>query len=465
MAGAVAELTKQLDDQLAAVAADSAGPPGRRHARTLDSAPRRAGALGAARPTSSARRSRRSTWRSPRTGPWSRRTRRRSKRSGRPHRRRRARRHDTSARGRAGWRSGAGVAEGETSGTRWQVGAEAVPLHLRGRGAVPGEGPDPGRGERCWPRTATAEVEVWPDWATTITTVDPRLDVAVEGVPPAQATPSPSPDASPAGTPAPTPGRSRAAGELRRRHPRRSRDPTPGGGPRHAPGRTRRRRGRRGTGAPACPRWPAGARVTADAEALARIAAANGIDELIIGLPLDMSGSEGAKAADAREWATRRRATDGPARPSARRTTLQPRGRIARRHRPAAAGQEGRPDRTGARPTGRASIARRPQSSSRTSFGRASQGRPASASGCRTGRPHRRTHDDPRWGGAPRRREHGRTAADGAADRYVGASSKPARPSPAPDAARRGAGRDVSGVRDGPAAAATGGIGGHVADS
>lgn len=43
--------------------------------------------------------------------------------------------------------------------------------------------------------------------------------------------------------------------------------------------------------------------VTADADALARIAAANGIDELIVGLPLDMSGSEGEMAKAAREWA------------------------------------------------------------------------------------------------------------------------------------------------------------------
>ena len=42
----------------------------------------------------------------------------------------------------------------------------------------------------------------------------------------------------------------------------------------------------------------------ADADALARIAASNGIDEVIVGLPLDMSGSEGAMAAAARQWAT-----------------------------------------------------------------------------------------------------------------------------------------------------------------
>ncbi len=41
----------------------------------------------------------------------------------------------------------------------------------------------------------------------------------------------------------------------------------------------------------------------ADAEALGRIAASNGVAELIVGLPLDMRGSEGAMAAEAREWA------------------------------------------------------------------------------------------------------------------------------------------------------------------
>lgn len=42
----------------------------------------------------------------------------------------------------------------------------------------------------------------------------------------------------------------------------------------------------------------------ADAEALARIAASNGIAEVIVGLPLDMSGSEGVMATAARQWAT-----------------------------------------------------------------------------------------------------------------------------------------------------------------
>ena len=41
----------------------------------------------------------------------------------------------------------------------------------------------------------------------------------------------------------------------------------------------------------------------ADAEALGRVAAANGIGELVVGLPLDMAGGEGHAALAAREWA------------------------------------------------------------------------------------------------------------------------------------------------------------------
>lgn len=41
----------------------------------------------------------------------------------------------------------------------------------------------------------------------------------------------------------------------------------------------------------------------ADAEALTRIAAANGVDELVVGFPLDMRGTEGAMAAETRQWA------------------------------------------------------------------------------------------------------------------------------------------------------------------
>lgn len=41
----------------------------------------------------------------------------------------------------------------------------------------------------------------------------------------------------------------------------------------------------------------------ADAAAIGRIAVANGVDQLVVGLPLDMSGIEGPAAAAARTWA------------------------------------------------------------------------------------------------------------------------------------------------------------------
>lgn len=117
--------------------------------------------------------------------------------------------------------------------------------------------------------------------------------------------------------------------------------------------------------------------VTADADALARIAAANGIDELIVGLPLDMSGSEGAMAAAAREWATAVAQQTGLV-VRLRDERLSSHVAELRVERPAAAGPEGHRAGHAARRTGRGSIARRRQSSSRTSFGRASRRRPAS---------------------------------------------------------------------------------------
>jgi len=47
-----------------------------------------------------------------------------------------------------------------------------------------------------------------------------------------------------------------------------------------------------------------GRSLAADAEALARVAGANGIGELVVGLPLDMAGGEGPAALAAREWAS-----------------------------------------------------------------------------------------------------------------------------------------------------------------
>jgi hypothetical protein len=49
----------------------------------------------------------------------------------------------------------------------------------------------------------SVEVTLWPDWVTTITTLDARLTVTIEGVPPAEPTalPSPRPSPSPGATP------------------------------------------------------------------------------------------------------------------------------------------------------------------------------------------------------------------------------------------------------------------------
>lgn len=46
-----------------------------------------------------------------------------------------------------------------------------------------------------------------------------------------------------------------------------------------------------------------GRSLAADAEALGRVSGANGIGELVVGLPLDMAGGEGPAALAAREWA------------------------------------------------------------------------------------------------------------------------------------------------------------------
>jgi putative Holliday junction resolvase len=46
-----------------------------------------------------------------------------------------------------------------------------------------------------------------------------------------------------------------------------------------------------------------GRSLAADAATIGRVAAANGIGELVVGLPLDMAGGEGAVALGAREWA------------------------------------------------------------------------------------------------------------------------------------------------------------------
>jgi hypothetical protein len=49
----------------------------------------------------------------------------------------------------------------------------------------------------------TVEIVVWPDWVATITGIDARLVITVEGLPPADPTPAPTPTAVPATPPPP----------------------------------------------------------------------------------------------------------------------------------------------------------------------------------------------------------------------------------------------------------------------
>jgi hypothetical protein len=67
------------------------------------------------------------------------------------------------------------------------------------------KGATPAEAEAALAPYGAAEIVLWPDWATTITTVDARLTVTVEGIPPVDAT------EPPAATPAAEPGASAAA--------------------------------------------------------------------------------------------------------------------------------------------------------------------------------------------------------------------------------------------------------------
>jgi hypothetical protein len=82
------------------------------------------------------------------------------------------------------------------------------------------KGATPAEAEAALAPYGTVEIVLWPDWATTITTVDARLTVTVEGVPPVgpteppAATPAAGTGTSPAATAAGT-GASRAVGPAR----------------------------------------------------------------------------------------------------------------------------------------------------------------------------------------------------------------------------------------------------------
>jgi hypothetical protein len=104
---------------------------------------------------------------------------------------------------------GPGVVEGET--IRYPVVARAEAVRdvtvdeIRGlvRGKTPAEA------REILAEYGSVEIVVWPDWVSTITTIDGRLVITVEGVPPAEPAsatpPPPSQSASPPPSPSPSP--------------------------------------------------------------------------------------------------------------------------------------------------------------------------------------------------------------------------------------------------------------------
>ena len=192
---------------------------------------------------------------------------------------------------------GPGVVEGETIRYPVAARAEAVRDITSDEVRELVRGKTPAEAREILADYGSVEIVVWPDWVSTITTIDGRLVISVEGLPPAEPTAAPSPTPA-AGDPCTIPEPERVAALV--------------GGP-----VTRLLGvdlGTRRVGLAVAEAGEERARplatlarrrtTAADAEALARIAAANGIDEVIVGLPLDMSGAEGAMAAAARQWAT-----------------------------------------------------------------------------------------------------------------------------------------------------------------
>ena len=97
---------------------------------------------------------------------------------------------------------GVGVVDGGT--IRFPVTARAEAVRDIGADEVRGlvRGKTPAAAREALAGYGSVEIVVWPDWVSTITTIDARLEIAVEGVPPAEPTPAPTP--APPLTPAPT---------------------------------------------------------------------------------------------------------------------------------------------------------------------------------------------------------------------------------------------------------------------
>ena len=111
---------------------------------------------------------------------------------------------------------GSGEAAGETILYPVTASAEAVREISEEEVRTLVKGATPAEAEEALAPYGTVEVVLWPDWVTTITTVDARLTVSVEGVPPAEPTVTPAADAKrrSAGIRQPAPGRI-AAGDRR----------------------------------------------------------------------------------------------------------------------------------------------------------------------------------------------------------------------------------------------------------
>ncbi len=101
---------------------------------------------------------------------------------------------------------GPGIVEGETIRYPVQARAEAVRdiTAEAVRGLVRGKTPTEARGLLA--DYGSVEIAVWPDWASTITTIDARLEITVEGVPPADPTSPPTGASSPTAAPPSAPG-------------------------------------------------------------------------------------------------------------------------------------------------------------------------------------------------------------------------------------------------------------------
>ncbi len=99
---------------------------------------------------------------------------------------------------------GDGTVEGEQVRYPVKSVAEAVPQVSEDAVRTLVKGKTPAEAEALLGDYGTVEVTLWPDWVTVITTVDPRLTITVEGVPPAGPTPLPTPRPTPSPVPAPS---------------------------------------------------------------------------------------------------------------------------------------------------------------------------------------------------------------------------------------------------------------------